>query len=75
MGSLIAFRLAAPDADAVAHQALSNRAPHEYRVAASTSSTTVAGRGKDGTGTLLVDGRSIAQGRIDRRPPGRGLGP
>jgi len=63
--------------------AFSNQAQHKYRVA---SGQTLApgkhtvrfdfrydggGRGKGGTGTLLVDGTQVAQGRIDRTVPSR----
>ena len=59
-------------------QAFSNQAQHKYRIASSERLTAGkhvvrfefkydgGGIGKGGTGTLLVDGKPVAQGRVDR---------
>ena len=63
--------------------AFSNQAQHKYRVASTEKLApgkhTIrfdfkydgGGRGKGGTGTLLVDGKQVAQGRIERTVPNR----
>jgi arylsulfatase len=63
--------------------AFSNQAQHKYRVSSkeklAPGKHTVrfdfqydgGGRGKGGTGTLLVDGRQVAKGRIERTVPNR----
>jgi arylsulfatase len=63
--------------------AFSNQAQHKYRVASTEKLApgqhTIrfdfqydgGGRGKGGTGALLVDGRQVAKGRIERTVPNR----